>query len=202
MWSMWSKGFMSLQGISQGDSRKATDTVLHRGEWRAASIQGLVLLGLVTLPKVGGDGWGGESNSLIDLFFLFPLFPLLQRSISTGTTLKKAAWPPNFASADPVLSCPVCRMSDELCQQITYSTSKRQYQNTDVWPTPLAAPCESLLDIASNPSLVERARVAYHTYASAITPNPFVCACAILTGLLFEHWRDCASALALTNQSA
>ncbi|PKK50166.1 hypothetical protein CI102_3757 [Trichoderma harzianum] len=90
----------SLRGL-----QKATDTVLHRGEWRAASIQGLVLLGLVTLPKVGGDGWGGESNSLIDLFFLFPLFSLLQRSISTGTTLKKAAWPPNFASADPVLSC-------------------------------------------------------------------------------------------------
>ncbi|KAL5089759.1 hypothetical protein Trisim1_005153 [Trichoderma cf. simile WF8] len=120
MWSMWSKGFMSLQGISQGDSRKATDTVLHRGEWRAASIQGLVLLGLGKFV-----GW----------FFI-------------------------------------------------------------------AATERSSLDIASNPSLIERGRVAYHTYVSAITPNPFVCACAILTGPLFEHWRDCASALALTNQSA
>ncbi|KAH0523366.1 hypothetical protein TsFJ059_008384 [Trichoderma semiorbis] len=41
----------SQQTGHRGGLQKATDTVLHRGEWRAASIQGLVLLGLVTLPK-------------------------------------------------------------------------------------------------------------------------------------------------------
>jgi hypothetical protein len=39
MCSMCSKRFTSLQGIAQGGTPDG-DTVLHRGEWRSASIQG------------------------------------------------------------------------------------------------------------------------------------------------------------------